>query len=80
VVESQTKPWLRFLPWVALGLLVLASIVVWFPDGKRFHLLGPHPMACLAVLAYLVVEVFLARPSLPVTPVVLLPRESGRAA
>jgi hypothetical protein len=46
----------RLLPRLALVLMVLASTAVWFPNGKRLHLLGPHPLACLLILGYLLAD------------------------
>jgi Glycosyltransferase family 87 len=55
VVESWIKRTRRLLPTLALALVVGASVAVWFPNGKKLHLLGPHPLAGLLLMIHLVV-------------------------
>src|SRR5581483_8775724 len=42
--------WVKYLLVASYVLFTAAAMAVWFPSGRQFHTLGPHPLAALLLL------------------------------
>src|SRR5437016_12914 len=52
---DRSGRWLSGGLLVSYGLFLAAEVAVWFPIGRQFHSLGPHPLAALLLLICLLI-------------------------